>query len=167
MAAPRRFCPPSHEKEARVTWPAEEAEKGEPEFQVAPMIDVLLVLLIFFMSITSAQVLKVDKSITLPIAANALKMDNSRSQAIVNVRWNEAAKKPTYTMDDKVYADPGELTKALVGVQENRRNQGGQGSQSRLPVRHSSRPGGSCRKRDPRHELRRRRPALPMSRFPR
>lgn len=88
--------------------------KGEPEFQVAPMIDVLLVLLIFFMSITSAQVLKVDKSITLPIAANALKMDNSRSQAIVNVRWNEAAKKPTYTMDDKVYADPGELTKALV-----------------------------------------------------
>ena len=32
---------------------------GDPEFQIAPMIDVLLVLLIFFMSITSAQVLKV------------------------------------------------------------------------------------------------------------
>ena len=43
--------------------------KGEPVFQVAPMVDVLLVLLIFFMSITSAQVLKVDKSITLPLAA--------------------------------------------------------------------------------------------------
>ena len=27
---------------------------GEPEFQIAPMIDVLLVLLIFFMSITTA-----------------------------------------------------------------------------------------------------------------
>ena len=88
--------------------------KGEPEFQVAPMVDVLLVLLIFFMSITSAQVLKVDKSITLPIAANAQKMDNSRSQAIVNVRWDEAAKKPTYTMDDRVYADPSELSKALA-----------------------------------------------------
>ena len=34
-------------------------ESGEPDFQIAPMIDVLLVLLIFFMSITSAQVLKV------------------------------------------------------------------------------------------------------------
>jgi len=47
--------------------------EGEPEVQIAPMIDVLLVLLIFFMSITSAQVLKVDKSIELPISANALK----------------------------------------------------------------------------------------------
>ncbi|MGH6755164.1 MAG: ExbD/TolR family protein, partial [Bradyrhizobium sp.] len=35
------------------------ADSGEPEFQVAPMIDVLLVLLVFFMMITSAQVLKV------------------------------------------------------------------------------------------------------------
>ena len=32
--------------------------EGEPEFQIAPMVDVLLVLLIFFMSITSAQVLE-------------------------------------------------------------------------------------------------------------
>ena len=88
--------------------------KGEPEFQVAPMIDVLLVLLIFFMSITSAQVLKVDKSITLPVAANAIKMDNSRSQVIVNVRWDEAAAKATYVVDDKVYTDPAELTNVLV-----------------------------------------------------
>ncbi|MBA3608646.1 MAG: biopolymer transporter ExbD, partial [Chthoniobacterales bacterium] len=37
-------------------------EQGEPEFQVAPMIDVLLVILVFFMTITSTQVLKVDQS---------------------------------------------------------------------------------------------------------
>jgi len=59
-------------------------------------------------------VLKVDTSITLPVAANALKMDNMRSQAIVNVRWDEGAKKATYIMDDKVYADMDDLTKALV-----------------------------------------------------
>ena len=92
--------------------------KGEPEFQVAPMIDVLLVLLIFFMSITSAQVLKVDKSITLPIAANALKMDSQRSQAIVNVRWDEAAKESSYIMDDKAYSDPADLTKALAAAKK-------------------------------------------------
>jgi len=84
------------------------------EPNIVPLIDVLLVLLIFFMSITSAQVLKVDKTITLPVAANALKMDNSRNQAIVNVRWDEGAKKPTYIMDDRTYDDPAELTKALV-----------------------------------------------------
>jgi biopolymer transport protein ExbD len=88
--------------------------KGEPEFQVAPMVDVLLVLLIFFMSITSAQVLKVDKSITLPIAADAIKADNTRSEAIVNVRWDEGAKKATYVMDDKIMSDLTAVTKALV-----------------------------------------------------
>ena len=49
------------------------SESGEPEFQVAPMIDVLLTILVFFMTITSAQVLKVDKSIQLPIAKDAQK----------------------------------------------------------------------------------------------
>ena len=86
---------------------------GEPEFQIAPMIDVLLVLLIFFMSITSAQVLKVDKSIELPISSNALKKDNQRAEAIVNVRWDGGKKKATYTMDDKTYAELSELTTAL------------------------------------------------------
>ena len=49
---------------------------GEPEFQVAPMVDVLLTILVFFMMITSAQVLKVDKTITLPVAPDALKRDS-------------------------------------------------------------------------------------------
>ena len=40
------------------------------DINVTPMIDVLLVLLIFFMSITSSQVLKVDKNISLPDIAN-------------------------------------------------------------------------------------------------
>jgi biopolymer transport protein ExbD len=87
---------------------------GEPEFQIAPMIDVLLVLLIFFMSITSAQVLKVDKSVTLPIATDATKKDNSRSEAIVNILWDETRKKPTYKMDDKVYPELPDLSKALA-----------------------------------------------------
>ena len=91
---------------------------GEPEFQIAPMIDVLLVLLIFFMSITSAQVLKVDKSIELPISTNALKKDNQRAEAIVNVRWDAAKKKATYTMDDKTYPELSELTTALTAAKK-------------------------------------------------
>jgi len=87
--------------------------EGEPEFQIAPMVDVLLVLLIFFMSITSAQVLKVDKTITLPISANSSKKDNQRAEAIVNVKWDAATKKPIYSMDDRTYAELADLSKAL------------------------------------------------------
>lgn len=91
---------------------------GEPEFQVAPMIDVLLVLLIFFMSITTAQVLKVDKSIVLPVAVDALKKDNTRSEAIVNVRWDVAKKKADYIMDDKLYPDLTDLSSAIAAAKK-------------------------------------------------
>ena len=91
---------------------------GEPEFQIAPMIDVLLVLLIFFMSITTAQVMKVDKSIALPIAPNAIKKDTTRAEAIVNVRWDEKKKKALYVMEEKEYTDPADLTKLLVAAKK-------------------------------------------------
>src|SRR6184192_4138391 len=92
--------------------------EGEPEFQVAPMIDVLLTILVFFMTITSAQVLKVDKSITLPIAPDALKKDDQRSEAIVNVRWNPTAKKAEFVFEDKPYPKAAELVPALKTARE-------------------------------------------------
>ncbi len=82
---------------------------GEPEFQIAPMVDVLLVILIFFMMITSAQVLKVDKTIHLPPAPHAQKKDNQRAEAIVNVRWLPDTKKAEFVFDDKVYAKAEDL----------------------------------------------------------
>jgi biopolymer transport protein ExbD len=78
------------------------------------MIDVLLVLLIFFMSITSAQVLKVDKNISLPLSDNAAKKDNARAEAIVNVRWESATNRAVYTYDDKVYEEMPPLSTALA-----------------------------------------------------
>lgn len=88
-------------------------ESGEPEFQIAPMIDVLLVILIFFMMITSAQVLKVDKSIQLPIAKDAQKKDNSRAETVVNVRWQPATKKAVFVFDDRVYPNAGAMVDPL------------------------------------------------------
>jgi len=89
------------------------AADGEPEFQVAPMVDVLLTILVFFMMITSAQVLKVDKTITLPVAPDAQKMESKRSEVVVNVRWHADVKKAEFVIDDHVYATAGELTNPL------------------------------------------------------
>jgi len=86
---------------------------GEPEFQVAPMIDVLLVLLVFFMMITSAQVLKVDKSIELPVSKNAVKKDTKQSEVIINVRWDSTIQKPIYVVDDHVYYEAKEIVPVL------------------------------------------------------
>ncbi len=76
---------------------------GEPEFQIAPMIDVLLVLLIFFMSITSAQVLRIDKDIKLPVAADAKKKEdkNQMFEAAINIRWLAARQESKIKLDDR------------------------------------------------------------------
>jgi biopolymer transport protein ExbD len=76
-------------------------EGGEPEFQIAPMIDVLLVLLIFFMSITSAQVLRIDQDIRLPVAADAKKKEdkNQMFEAALNVRWIPTQQKSVIKLD--------------------------------------------------------------------
>jgi biopolymer transport protein ExbD len=94
-------------------------ESGEPEFQIAPMIDVLLVLLIFFMSITSAEVLKVDKNIVLPVSPNAKKRDPefSKHEMAVNVRWNAKDSKAALNVDDREFPD---ITLAVPYFQEKK-----------------------------------------------
>lgn len=88
-------------------------ESGEPEFQIAPMIDVLLVLLIFFMSITSAEVLKVDKNIKLPVSPHATKRDPemAKHEIAINLRWD--GKKSLLLVDDREYPNISDLTPFL------------------------------------------------------
>ncbi|MCB1208900.1 MAG: biopolymer transporter ExbD [Verrucomicrobiales bacterium] len=95
-------------------------ESGEPEFQIAPMIDVLLVLLIFFMSITTTQVAKVDKDIKLPVAADAKKKEdkNAMFEAALNVRWI-AQKQESKIKLDNIDKSPEELIEILRQRKEN------------------------------------------------
>src|SRR6188768_2015518 len=85
--------------------------EGDPEFQIAPMIDVLLVLLIFFMSITSAEVLKVDKNIKLPVSPHATKRDPemSKHEVAVNLRWDAKENKSLLVVDERPYPVIAEL----------------------------------------------------------
>jgi len=62
-------------------------EEG-PEFQIAPMIDILLVLLIFFMSISSTEVLERKKDVVLPVAKEAKMERGNRGQTLINVTWS-------------------------------------------------------------------------------
>jgi len=78
---------------------------GEPEFQIAPMIDVLLVLLVFFVMITSAEVLKVDKNLTLPVSPNAKarEPEMAKHEYAVNVRFDKGTQKGVLVLDDNIY----------------------------------------------------------------
>jgi biopolymer transport protein ExbD len=93
---------------------------GEPEFQIAPMIDVLLVLLVFFVMITSAEVLKVDKALTLPVSANAKKKEPemAKHEVAVNLRYDANTNKGVLTMDDVVHEDWQEVVPILQAIKE-------------------------------------------------
>ncbi len=78
----------------------------DPEFQIAPMIDILLVLLVFFMSISTTEVLQTNHHLVLPVAKDAKPKDRTvaNGQTIVNVLWNPAPQNVgTISIDDVSY----------------------------------------------------------------
>ena len=88
--------------------------EDELEFQIAPMVDVLLCLLVFFIMTTSAGVLRADKNLTLPVAPNSTKKDAARYEAILNVRWHAATRKGEVSMEEVVHSDLSKLVPLLA-----------------------------------------------------
>jgi biopolymer transport protein ExbD len=89
----------NHAKTARAQ--TRMSPEEDPEFQIAPMIDILLVLLVFFMSISSTEVLQVNKGVTLPVAKDAKDAPhNVKGETIINVLWNKINNAGTLEVDD-------------------------------------------------------------------
>lgn len=89
----------------------------EPEFQVAPMIDVLLVLMTFFMSITSTEVLKTKTKLGelhLPIAKNSKNKESSQNEVVLNVLWNQKDKTGSIELEEKTLNGPEEVTSIIL-----------------------------------------------------
>jgi biopolymer transport protein ExbD len=93
---------------------------GDPEFQVAPMVDVLLVLMLFFMAITSTEVLKKDPNLTLADANHARKPDQGESKhdVTVNVGWDGTTSSAQFSLDGRNYAQAADLTGPLAAAQQ-------------------------------------------------
>ncbi len=100
-------------------------DSGDPEFQIAPMIDVLLTLLIFFMSITSSQVEQLDNDLTLPVAPDAKERKPNPMQAIVNLKWRKDDQKSIMTLNKKEFPDPEQLAAAMTDFVNSRAPKGG------------------------------------------
>ena len=87
----------------------------DPEFQIAPMIDILLVLLVFFMSIATEQVLQVNQEVVLPVAKDAGELapdEKKKSELMVNLLWLELGNSGSIVVDDK-QVEPGVLQEMI------------------------------------------------------
>lgn len=86
----------------------------DPEFQIAPMIDILLVLLVFFMSISSTEVLQANRDIQLPVAADGKSASkNNPGQVIINVSWMPINNTGGIEVNDRKYATANEIVPVL------------------------------------------------------
>ena len=82
----------------------------EPEFQIAPMIDILLVLLVFFMSISTTEVLQSNKEINLPVAKEA---KENPGQIIINIAYNAINNATVIEVEQRQYPGPADLITLL------------------------------------------------------
>jgi biopolymer transport protein ExbD len=58
-------------------------------------------------------VLNIDKEIKLPLAAEASKKDDSRSEAIINVRWDPETSRALFNFQDRIYPKASEFVDSL------------------------------------------------------
>ncbi len=89
----------------------------DPEFQVAPMIDVLLVLMTFFMSITSTEVLKTKTklgNLELPVAKESRPKESAPSEVVINVGWQEKTQQGFIEWEGKILASPPGITPIIL-----------------------------------------------------
>ncbi|MBJ7258308.1 MAG: biopolymer transporter ExbD [Chthoniobacterales bacterium] len=89
---------------------------ADPEFQIAPMIDILLVLLVFFMSISTTQVMQTNRNIRLAVAKDAKEAKENPGQIIVNLAHNPMSNETGISVKEKNYTTAGEIVPLL---QEN------------------------------------------------
>lgn len=91
------------------------APEEDPEFQIAPMIDILLVLLVFFMSIASTEVLQTNDAVRLPVAKDSKEANKgaSEGQTIINVLWSGISNAGTVDLDGRVFAAPSDVIPEL------------------------------------------------------
>lgn len=85
----------------------------DPEFQIAPMVDILLVLLVFFMSISTTEVLQSNKDVNLPVAKDAQQAKENPGQTIVNIVHSPINNSTLIEVDQQIYPSPRDLINML------------------------------------------------------
>lgn len=83
------------------------------------MIDVLLVLLIFFMSIATTAVTRYDPSIELPVAPDANKKEDSEGELVFNVAWKAQTQTAVTTFEEESVNLDDVVTKLIAHKKAN------------------------------------------------
>src|ERR1043165_5110223 len=85
----------------------------DPVFQIAPMIDVLLQILVFFMAITTVEVMRTSKEVKLPLAQHGQDRKTNKDTSYVSIVWKGESTPPEMEIDNAPANDTSVITKRL------------------------------------------------------
>jgi biopolymer transport protein ExbD len=102
------------------------SEDGDMGFQIAPMVDVVFVLLLFFMASAGAQLIEKELSINLP-SGSAFSDRSERVPIVIEISPDGQV-----TMNDQLFGNP--TDKELAKLKDWFRSIMGEGSGSKDPV---------------------------------
>ncbi len=77
------------------------SEDGDIGFQIAPMVDVVFVLMLFFMAMAGAQVKEKELNIALPSGAPAKNSNNTKTPIVIDI-----SPEGQVSMNNDVYGAP-------------------------------------------------------------
>jgi biopolymer transport protein ExbD len=87
------------------------SEDGDIGFQIAPMVDVVFVLMLFFMACAGSQVKEKELKIALPSGAPQNSSNNTKTPIVIDI-----SPEGQVSMNDEVFATPGD--KGLTRLRE-------------------------------------------------
>ena len=81
---------------------------------LGPMIDCVMLLLMYYINCSSLETNRVSKDVILPFAQQGLKEENTTGRFIVSIEWNEGLYEATYVANGIKMNDPREMTALIM-----------------------------------------------------
>jgi len=81
---------------------------------LGPMIDCVMLLLMYYINCSSLETNRVSKDVVLPFAQQGLKEENTTGRFIVSIEWNESLYEATYVANGIKMNDPREMTALIM-----------------------------------------------------
>jgi len=83
-------------------------------FNLGPMIDCVMLLLMYYINCSTLETNRVSKDVILPYAQQGLKEENTGGRFIVSIEWNEGLYEATYVANGIKMNDPREMTMLIM-----------------------------------------------------
>lgn len=89
-------------------WASDESEVCE--LQMGPMMDCVFLLILYFVSVSTIDMMRISKEVKLPSTHQGVVEKDESGRFIIDIEWDEALGEPTYMIGTTAYGDPQELT---------------------------------------------------------